>query len=184
MIDFDFSLDEQDRIQNLAFEYRNEAEKCQSAGAYLSGCILMGSALEALLLTTINCFPQLVLKAKSVPKKNGKIKHFAEWGLADLIKVANELTLLPSGLSPNDDWNTANAQIGDYTDIIRQIRNLVHPGRYLKELGWEKIPKEYLEACFNIVDAASEYLSKVIESSHTMLLDEQEKRKNKKSRPQ
>ena len=74
MVDFDFTPNEQKEIQRLAFLYRREARKCYSIKAYLSGCILMGAAMEALLLATINCYPELVLEAKYAPKiKNNKI---------------------------------------------------------------------------------------------------------------
>ena len=56
--------------------------------------------MEALLLTTLNCFPELILNVEGVPraKKNGKIKRFEEWKLEELIRVADNLNWLPSSL--------------------------------------------------------------------------------------
>lgn len=177
MIDFDFTLDQQKEIQRIALQYKREAKKCYSAKAYLSGCILIGAAMEGLLLSTINCFPEIILTAKSAPRAKGKIKHFGEWKLFELLSVAKELGWLPTSLSSQESWEIAKAEIGDYIDIIRKTRNLIHPARYAKELGKKRITKKYLEACFEIVDDASDCLHKVLKSYLAMLRKEMRMRK-------
>ena len=75
MLNFDFSLDKQKEILRIALLYRMEAKKCYSTKAYLAGCIMMGAALEALLLASLNSYPPLILDVKGVPKKDGKIER-------------------------------------------------------------------------------------------------------------
>lgn len=176
MKDFALSTEQEKEIMPLAIQYKREAKKCFGAKAYLSGCVLMGAALEAILLSTANCFPEIVTSIKQAPKKNGKIKRLDRWTLMDLLAVAKELNWLPSGLSPEDEWISANVMIGDYVDVVRNIRNLIHPVRYLDHFGRKRFPKKYLEACFKIVDTAHEYLSSLIKDSLSIMLEEKERR--------
>ena len=132
--------------------------------------------MEAILLSTANYFPKIVASTKYTPKKNGKIKRLDRWTLMDLLAVAKELNWLPSGLSPEDEWNSAIAKIGDYVDVVRNIRNLIHPVRYLNDFSRKRFTKKYLEACFEIVDTSIEYLSSLIKDSLLIMLDEKERR--------
>jgi len=176
MEDIALSTEQQKEILRIATQYKREAKKCFGARVYLSGCVLIGAAMEAILLSTANCFPEIIVSTKHAPKKNGKIKRLDKWTLMDLLAVAKELNWLPSGLSPEDEWNSANAKIGDYVDVVRQIRNLIHPVRYLNNLGRKRFTKKYLEACFEIVDTAIDYLSSLIKDSLSIMLREKERR--------
>lgn len=177
MKDFTLSTEQEKEILRLATQYKREAEKCFGAKAYLSGCVLMGAAMEAILLSTANCFPEIVASAKYAPKKkNGKIRRLDRWTLVDLLAVVKELNWLPSGLSPEDEWNSVNAKIGDYVNVVRQIRNLIHPVRYLNDFGRKRFTKKCLEACFEIVDIAVDYLSSLINDSLSIMLKEKDRR--------
>ena len=176
LMDFYFTLDQQKEIQRIALLYKREAEKCYSSRAYLSGCVLMGAALEGLLLSAFNCIPELVSITEIAPRIKGNIKHFEKWSLSELLAVADELNWLPSKISSIDDWNTTNAIEGDYADIVRQVRNLIHPARYMKEMGRRKITKRYLDACFNIVKSAAECISDKLREYLILLHSESEKR--------
>ena len=177
MEDFALSTDQEKEIMRLAIQYKKEAKKCLGAKAYLSGCVLMGAAMEAILLSSANCFPKIVASAKHAPKMKGKIKRLDKWKLMELLTVAKEFNWLPSGLSPEDEWNSANAKIGDYVDVVRKIRNLIHPVRYLDDFGRKIFTKKYLKACFVIVDTAIDYLSFLVKDSLSILLDEKERRR-------
>lgn len=177
MEDFTLSTDQEKGIMPLAIQFKKEAKKCFSAKAYLSGCVLMGAAMEAILLSTVNCFPaEIFVSTKYVPKVKGKTKRLDKWKLNELLAVAKGLNWLPSGLSPEDEWNNANAKIGDYVDVVQKIRNLIHPIRYLDDFGRKRFTKKYLKACFVIVDAANDYLSSLVKNSLSILLDEKERR--------
>jgi hypothetical protein len=41
---------------------------------------------------------------------------------------------LSSALSLEGEWDSARAEIGDYLEVIRQIRNLIHPVRYVEDI--------------------------------------------------
>jgi hypothetical protein len=162
---FDFSLKKQIEIHRITLYYKRQAEKCYEAKAYFPGCILIGAALEGLLLTTLNCYPFLITDSKKAPRKNGKIKKLEQWKLSELLSVAKELNWLPFALSPEEDWDTTKAEIGDYLEVIRQIRNLVHPIRYIEDMGRKRVTKKYLDACFNIVESAADHITKLTKLS-------------------
>ncbi len=176
MEQFDFSITKQTEVHRISAFYKREAEKCYDAKAYFPGCILIGAALEGILLATINCFSYLVPDTKTAPRKKGKIKKLELWKLQELLSVARELNWLPSGLSPEDEWDTARAEIGDYLEVVRQIRNLIHPIRYVEDMGRKRITKKYLESCFNILEAAANQLTMLTKMSLKEMRKEQKRR--------
>lgn len=163
-------------ILQLAIKYKQEAKKCYKAKAYLSGCVLIGAAMETILLATANCFTGNVLSSRSAPKKKGKIKRLDEFRFIDLIAVAKELNWLPSELSPKDDWNNTKVKIGDYVEVVRQIRNLIHPVRYINDFGRKRVTKKYYDACYEIVNTAVDHLDSIINNSLSIMLEERERR--------
>jgi len=163
-----FKLSEElyNEVLRLAGYYRREAEKCRDSKAFLAGCIMIGAAFEALLLAFANCYPEEAFTSRNAPRrKGGSVKPLLSWSLADLLAVAKERMWLPSGLSRGDEWNEARAQIGDYGEVIRNIRNLVHPARYAIDFPRKRITGRYLEASFVILDVAIDYLQNKIEGS-------------------
>jgi hypothetical protein len=100
----------------------------------------------------------------------------------ELLAVARELNWLPAGLSLEAEWNSAHAEIGDYVEVVRQIRNLIHPVRYANDFSRIRVTKKYLEACFEIVDSATDYLYLPVNESLKIMLEEKEKRKNQRTK--
>jgi hypothetical protein len=177
MVDFVLSTAQEKEILSLARLYKREAKKCFEAKAYLSGCVLMGAATESILLSAANLFPEIIASVKCAPKRKGIVKRLDSWTFNELLMAAKELNWLPSGLSSKDEWSNAHANIGDYVDVVRQIRNLIHPVRYLNDFNRKRVTKKYLEACFEIVDTAADHLYLMISSSLKIMLEEKERRK-------
>ena len=115
-------------LKRLAEFYRNEAEKCRSAGAFLAGCIMMGAYLETLLTLTVYADRKNVASFG-----NGPNKDLLDWGLSDLMKVAEKLNWIPRQIAPEreifPDYTTT---LGSLAILIQDYRNLVHPGNYCK----------------------------------------------------
>jgi hypothetical protein len=162
---FELSEELHNEVLRLAGDYRREAEKCRDSKAFLAGCIMIGAAFEALLLAFVNCYPDEASTSQAAPRRQGSVKPLLDWSLADLLAVAKERIWLPSGLSLDDEWDEARAQIGDYGEVIRKIRNLVHPARYAIDFPRKRITGRYLESSFEILDVASDYLQNKIEGS-------------------
>jgi hypothetical protein len=99
----------------------NEAHSTLKAGAYLSTIILLGSILEGLLLAKIKANPRDANVSASSPKNStGKVLHFKDWTLDDLIRVCHEC-----------DW--LDEDVRDFSSTLRGYRNLVHPNHQLTE---------------------------------------------------
>jgi len=158
MSTFELSDDVFNEVIRLANQYRREAEKCQEAKAYLAGCVMIGAAFEAVLLSFANCYPEEASKATTAPRRKGAVRPVLDWSLANLLAVAKECDWLPSGLSKEEEWDEAKAQIGDYGEVIKDIRNLVHPARYAIDWSRKRVTKKYLETAFEIIDVAFDHL--------------------------
>lgn len=138
---------------NIETFYYCEARKCKDAQAYAAGCAMLGAALEANLMAMVaicandvaDWYKQRHPKAKSVKKLLDRY-----WDLGRLLDVANELGWLPRGetlgVDPKD-W-----PIGAHAQVLRLLRNLVHPGRYLKDFTGYQMTADELTASFNVLD--------------------------------
>lgn len=132
--------------------YLREAERCEKSDSYLAGCIMLGSALEALLMIMTYTYPEDAISTGLLPQKNGKVKPLSDWNLSELLKVAKKTNWLPAALRLSDDWSSQKALVGDYAEVIRLIRNLAHPGNYLKNHLRNRVTKKYLMRQFEILD--------------------------------
>jgi len=151
--------DEQEReLWRLSRVYWQEALRCEKAKAYLAGCVTLGSALETLLILMINCFSVEAEQTGQIPLKKGKPKPLLAWDLAELLKVAKAAKWLPAALSQNDDWNSRKARIGDYAEVVRMVRNLAHPARYLKDHYGKRVTNKYLQRQFELVLLCRDWL--------------------------
>jgi hypothetical protein len=151
--------DEQEKeLWRLSRFYWQEALRCERAKAYLAGCVMLGSALETLLILMINCFSDEAECTGQIPLKKGKPKPLLAWDLAELLRVAKAAKWLPAGLNPNDDWNSRKARIGDYAEVVRMMRNLAHPARYLKDHYSKRVTNKYLQRQFELVLLCRDWL--------------------------
>ena len=156
------SDEEEQEFWRLYRLYGSEAQRCEKARAYLAGCVMLGSALEALLILMVNVYDEEAAATGIVPMKGKNIKTpkpLLDWDLAELLRVAKAAKWLPAGLDPNDEWNSRKAKIGDYAEAARMIRNLVHAGRYRKEHFRGRVTKKHLERQFEIVEVCREWLA-------------------------
>ena len=81
----------------------------------LSVIFLCGSVLEGILLAVATQYPMRFNQSQSSPKdKQGKVKPFQDWTLANFIDVAYEIELL--GLD-----------VKKFSHVLRDFRNYIHP---------------------------------------------------------
>jgi hypothetical protein len=151
--------DEEKELWRLNRVYWKEAERCEKADAYLAGCVMLGSALENILILMISLYHEDADRTGKVPHQKGKPKPLLKWDLAELIAVAKAAGWLPSGLKLDEDWNSRKARVGDYGEVARMMRNLAHPARYLKDHHRKRVTKRYLQRQFEIVLACRDWLA-------------------------
>lgn len=124
-----------------------EIQKCFEGKAYLAATILMGSFLEGMLLSVIQRFPKDANTASSAPmdSSNGRVKHFAEWSLSDMVNVAHEC-----------GWIDLDVQ--RFSHALRSFRNLIHP---YEQMALRAFPdKDTSEIGWLVVQAAANDLAK------------------------
>jgi hypothetical protein len=151
--------DEEKELWRLNRFYWKEAERCEKAKAYLAGCVMLGSALENILILMISLYDTDAERTGKVPKKNAKPKPLLKWDLAELIAVAKAAGWLPAGLKLHEDWNSKKARVGDYAEVARMMRNLAHPARYLSDHPRGRVTKRFLQRQFEIVLACRDWLA-------------------------
>ncbi len=93
-----------------------ETQATLAGGHWKSTIILAGGVLEAILMDRLLYEPS-ALTAVNAPKKK---KNVTEWTLNELILVALEL-------------QSVNASVANLSHAVREFRNLVHPGKELRE---------------------------------------------------
>jgi hypothetical protein len=134
---------------------------------------MIGSAFEGILLSFVDCYSEEAATSKKAPHIKGKVKPLLRWSLFELVVVARDLNWLPAGLSLDDDWKQAKAQIGDYAKVVQETRNLVHPAVYVEDFHRKRITKKRLNLMFDIVGTALDYLMEKISKSSEIYMEKE-----------
>jgi len=125
----------------------NQAQRCLKVEAYLAAMIIMGSMLEGMLLAVIQRFPSEANKCKASPHdpQTGKVRHFAEWTMSDMINIAHEAGWL-------------DLDVKRFSHALREFRNLIHP---YQQMAVKTFPdKDTCEISWLVVQAAANDLAK------------------------
>jgi hypothetical protein len=147
-----------DELLRLTRAYYREARRCEAANAHLAGCAMLGASLEASLMAMVHCFADDVAALVEAPKVNGRIRSVLTWKLSELLRVAKRLQWLPAQLDHQDAWDHKRAQVGDYAEVVRQLRNLLHPARYLADHSSKRVTKRHLALSFDTLAATADHL--------------------------
>jgi hypothetical protein len=62
---------------------------------------------------------------------------------------------LPSGLTSGADRDRRKAKVGDYAEVVRIVRNLVHPARYVEDHYRSRVTAKILRRQFEIEGTGS-----------------------------
>jgi hypothetical protein len=117
-----------------------EARTTLQNKAYLSTIFLCGSVLEGILLGAANTHAARFNAASASPKdKQGTVKRFHDWNLAQLIDVACEIGLL-------------KPDVQKFGHGLRDFRNYIHP---YQQMVSAFTPDEHTaKVCFQVLKAA------------------------------
>jgi hypothetical protein len=147
--------EEEKELNRLSRFYWHEALRCEKAQAYLAGSVMLGSALETVLILMVNIYSDEVELTGKLPMKKGKPKPLLDWDLFELLRVAKAAEWLPSAVNLDDP-----ARIGDYAEVVREVRNLAHPARYVKDHHRKRVTRKYLQLQFEVVLLCRDWLAK------------------------
>ena len=152
--------EEEKELYRLSKFYWQEALRCEKAKAELAGCVMLGSALETLLILMVNIYSDEADQTGKVPTRKGKPKPLLDWQFIELLRVAKAAQWLPSALNLKDSWSTRKARIGDYAEVVRQVRNLAQPARYVEDHHRKRVTRKYLQRQFEVVLLCRDWLAK------------------------
>jgi|SRR5271165_791798 len=132
--DFPLSAEEVKGLLQLATQtYQKQAHACLQANAPLASCVMAGATVEAILSAVTCLLYDEALQTGKAPQKKGKTKKLLEWSFFELLDVAKEAKWLPEELTLDAKVDFRSIKTPVKTDSIREVRNLVHPARYLKD---------------------------------------------------
>jgi len=159
-------LKELNRLQRF---YWSEAKRSEAANAHLAGCVMLGSAVECLLLLFTDIYLDEALKTGETPRnRNGKMKHLLDWTLADLLRVARAANWFPETIDGK------KAAIRDSSGTLKRIRNLVHPAAYLRDHPRGRVTKKALDFSFETALDARDWLLDRLETDIAAKLEQEE----------
>ncbi len=133
--------------------YYAQAELCVRADAPLASCIMVGATVEALLTIIALIFFDEAIQTGNAPKyskgkRKGETKELLDWKFVQLLNVAKEARWLPEELEPEQSMDPRPVKTAVRTDTIREVRNLVHPARYLKDRKGKEYTHEELRTLY------------------------------------
>ncbi len=126
-------------LSDIVVHYEEDAKRAAAAEAYSAAIVSLGAGLEGLLL--LRCL-RSKCKASRIARnlKRGKQPRYPEdiltWTFDNLIQVCFTAKWLPSVSTSYAKYSSAGL-----ADLLRKMRNYVHPGRYAKEKPWCEISK-------------------------------------------
>jgi hypothetical protein len=158
------SLAELGSLMTAMGNYGLEAERCANVGAHLASCIMLAATVEGQLEICVCSFPEEAeralkrLQETTQINRQLKLNSVLEWDLGQLLKIAREAQWLPSHIKrfpfPSADTSDVLSP-----DRIRELRNLVHPGRLVRERHGQTITKEELDLLHDTCLAVSLHLA-------------------------
>ena len=153
-------------LHRLIRLYRRETDRCRVAKAYVAGCVMAGAVLETALILMVNAYPDEASATNKLAQQDKATKPLVKWNLAELLRVAKAADWLPSALEyGKDDWDRKKAKVGDYAEVLRQMRNLAHPSRYMEDHYGKRVKRRHLELAMETINSASTWLYSRIEKS-------------------
>lgn len=142
------------KLIELINRYGEESRKCAKVRAYYGACILLGAVLEGMLLAMCDMFPD---EAQSwfcaLPPQQRPKAAIAKWDFSTLAKAARAIGWLPGRRT-----GRAPRQIGDLVEFLRELRNMIHPGKHLRDYPNVRIGRLHLRDAEAVFDAAHGWL--------------------------
>jgi hypothetical protein len=168
--DSGLSLTELGSLLAAIGSYGIEAEVCYNAGAYLASCVMLAATIEGYLVILTSALPkeaqralQQLQKTHQIDKRL-KLKSLLDWDLGQLLKIANQANWLPSEIAAHPLLDPDDVSNPLSPDRIRELRNLIHPGRLVKTRGGITITKQELDTLHETYISIFLHLAKRAES--------------------
>ena len=162
MESYDLSSTEFAELLRVMEIYDDEAHKCLASGAYLAACAMLGAELEAVLLLVASVHTEEVEESPVRPQRGGKPRPMLSWKFWELLRVARDLGWLPSDWSIEIDADGRLIRANDHADLVRRVRNLMHPARYIQDIPGGQVNEADLDICYRIVEEVIDHLGTIL----------------------
>jgi hypothetical protein len=163
--DFNFLLD-------LSVRYDKEAINCKKNGQILASCVMYAARMEAEILAMALVHESEVIASNTYQQER---KHdLRKWQLKSLLDLSRELNWIPSSLpmgviarksGVESDEALKRGDVGCFADHVREVRDMIHPGRYLRLWSGVPITNEFVESVEETVTVVNEVLENKIHES-------------------
>ena len=159
---YDLSSSQFAELTRVMDVYDDEAHRCLEADAYLAGCAMFAAELETVLLLYASLHPEDLDASPASPIRKGKLKTLVEWNLWELLAVARDRGWLPPHLDRESDSDGGLSRATQYMEVVRKVRNFIHPARYIQDLPGGRVQEKELEICNQVIDDLIDYLSGIL----------------------
>jgi hypothetical protein len=85
-----------------------------------------------------------------------------KWKLDQILDIAIEAGSSPAAISVDGPEQQKNIPAVACVHVVRRVRNLVHPEKYIKEISGTEITPPYFRACFKTCHGAYGHLVKTL----------------------
>jgi len=122
-----------EQLSTLQRQFEAEAGICAEGGAYHAAGAMIGAAMEAaLLFACLNRLDDAQNARNCLPdRERPKRANPEDWGLSELTKVAEQ-----AGWLPKFEVSEGAILSRQLVDMMRYLRNLLHPARHLSD-DWD-----------------------------------------------
>lgn len=142
------------RLNELIGRFDVESERCAKVRAYYAACVLQAAAFEGLLLAMCDGFlDDVETYVRTLPSYERPRGPMGKWSLDNLIKIARGLKWLPSRRHIK-----GRRKIGDHVELVKELRNLVHPGKHIRDYPNVSLRKGHYSDSYTIVRQATGHL--------------------------
>jgi hypothetical protein len=151
-----------DRVVAVTNECTREAERCVETGLYRPACVLMGAGLEGALLSTAMLAEPSLKEDGLWPSRRGVDRDALELHLGELVDLAIAAKWIPAdyrGLKLKLD----DGDLGNAVDWLKWLRNLVHPGAFVREMGGDELGRVAFENASGVLGKVYEELTAVLD---------------------
>ena len=142
-------------LMRLMELYDREAQRSLKAKAYHAACVFRAALLESVMLAICSIYADELDQEEILA---GKPTELINWNLGQLIAATTR-----AGWLPKRRTKYSRRKIGEWVDIVRKIRNTLHPGNYLRNRPHIRISRYDYDVIDEVVSAAMEHLGAKVE---------------------
>jgi hypothetical protein len=140
-------------LMPLVERFHREAQRAAKARAYHAACVMLGGALEGLLLAMATIQSDDVeTYVAALPATRRPPKRAQDWSLYHLLRLAAALQWLPSRKNKYSRTRPA-----EWLHFIRELRNLAHPGKHIRDYPQLRVRSAHwkdAEALFDLANSS------------------------------